>query len=759
MNSCKILFLSLMFCTSFHSAQIRETGIDEVSIQAYKKTKKKDNPAYAIMQEVWKRKKSNGLSRFQDYQFEEYEKVEVDLTNIDSAFTQKKVFRDLDFIFKYADTLDSPNRMALPLFFNETIYRNYGRNQPNNKESRKIIATKSSGFSQNDLVANTVKNLYKDINIYDNVLNFFNIGFISPIATDGFSAYDYQLLGEETVHGTDCYRIRYVPKRKDILSIYGVFYIAKESFAVVRATLKSSRNINVNFVNSFYNELEYDNPNDSIFLPKRNYQEIQLSVLGKKENAKSLTAKKTTLFSDYRFDVNIPDETFAPQNNSLSDTEFQKRDSYWQENRKEPLSATEENVYEMMAKLQAVPKFKTMMKVYEVVGSGYYNAFNAIDFGDIYSVIGYNEVEGFRLRIGARTYFSPNDSWRAAFYTAYGFRDRQIKYGAEYRAMFNRDNRLMAGVGTRRDILQLGAQLTTDEGIMTRSFASSGVLNSGDNFFLSSINQTSAFLAVDPFKNLTIRLDGTYQTIKSADPQKFSLDFYKNRAVESELVDSKLVLSLTAKPGAKFSQNGIDRHEHSTLSPTLSLKYTQGLAGVFNSDFQYSKLQFYYFQPILLKSFGRMLLNVEAGKNFSTVPLALQNVIPGNQSYSLIPNTFALLNYYEFVADQYVTFHGEHHFNGKLFSYLPVIKKLKLREVVFYRAAVGSLSKSSQLINATEQQLKAPQKPYYEYGFGIENIGFGNIRILRFDFNWRGNYRNEPETKNFGVKFGLQFYF
>ena len=759
MKFSRILLLSFLLCSLWSYSQEREASIDEVEIVVDKKMKKKDNPAYDILQEVWKRKKSNGLAQFQDYQYEEYEKVEIDLANIDSTFTQRKIFNKLDFAFKYADTLENSNQLALPIFFNETLYQNFGKNKPTKKEKREIIANKSSGFSDNDIMANTAKNLYKDINIYDNLLNFFNIGFTSPIAKDGFSVYDYQLLGEESINGTTCYRLKYAPKRKDLLSIYGVVYIAKETYSVVRATMKSSKNINVNFVNTFYNELEYDNPNDSIFLPKRNYQEIQLSVFGKKEKAKSIVAKKTTVFSDYLFDQNLSDEVFDQKYASLSDETFVKDDQFWIENRKENLSKTEANIYEMMTELQSVPKFKKAVKIYDVLATGYYNAFKAIDFGDIYSVIGVNEVEGFRLRVGARTKFSSNDLWRAAFYTAYGFRDHQVKYGAEFRNMFNRNNRFTIGIGTRRDVMQLGAQLTTDEGIMTRSFASSGVLNSGDNFFLSSVNQTSTFVAIDPFKNFTLRLDGTQQSIKSAIPDKFSLNYFKGNQLYSEVTDSKLVFSVTARPGAKFSQFGVDRYEHSTLAPTIVLKYTQGFEGVFNSDFKYSKLQFYYYQPILLKSFGRLVLNIEAGKNFQTVPLALQNIIPGNQTYNLIPNTFALLNYYEFVADQYATFNAEHHFNGKILSYIPLIKKLKLREVVFYRTAVGTLNESSKLINSSDLVLKAPTKPYYEYGFGIENIGFGNVRLLRLDFNWRGNYLQNPETKKFGIKFGLQFYF
>lgn len=759
MKYFRILVLIFILVPFFSFSQVRETAIDEVQIKLSKKTKKKDNPAYDILQEVWKRKKSNGLSQFKDYQYEEYEKIELDLANLDSTFTQRKIFNKVDFIFKYADTLDQSNQLSLPVYFNETLYKNFGKNNPAKKEKREILANKSSGLTSSDAMANTAKNLYKEIDIYDNVLNFFNIGFTSPIATDGFSTYDYQLLGEESVNGTESYRIRYAPKRKDVLSIYGVIYISKENYAVVSATLKSTKEINVNFVNSFYYELEFDNPNDSIFLPKKNYQEIQMSIFGKKEKSKSIIAKKTVIFSDYLFDQNLSDGVFEAKQTFLSDSEFIKDDDFWKEHRKEELSKTEANVYTMMDELHDVPQYKKAVKIYEVVSSGYYNAFDAIDFGDIYSIVGFNEVEGFRLRVGARTYFSANDMWRGAFYTAYGFRDQQVKYGAEFRKVFNRDNRFTLGVGTRRDVMQLGGQLTADEGIMTRSFASSGVLNSGDNFYLSSVNQTSAFVAIDPFKNFTVRLDATNQTTKSALPEKFSLDYYKNNQRYSEVNDSKLVLSLTTRPGAVFSQYGVDRYEHSTLAPTLVLKYTQGLEGVFGSDFNYSKLQFYYFQPILLKSFGRLLLNMEVGKNFNTVPLALQNIIPGNQSFNLMPNTFALLNYYEFVADQYATFQVEHHFNGKILSYIPLIKKLKLREVAFYRTAVGSLNASSIAINASNLILKAPKKPYYEYGFGIENIGFGNVRILRVDFNWRGNYLHNPETKKFGIKFGLQYYF
>ena len=721
---------------------------------------KKENPAYAIMQEVWKRKKTNGLANYKDYQFKNYEKIEIGLNNIDSTFRERKIFDELEFIFDYADSANYEKKLTLPVFFNETIYKTYGKNFPENKENKMIVANKFSGFNNNELIASTAKNQFKDINLYDNTLNFFNIGFPSPVGSEGFNTYDYEITDSLSVNGTESYMIKYSPKRKEVLAFQGNLYISRDTYNVVKATLKSTTNINVNFVNGIYMELEYDSPNDSIFLPKKTYTELEMSIFNKKKDSKGVLFKKTDIFSDYLFDQNFADSFLTDQNQTLSDLDLTKPDSFWEEEREEPLLESEKNVYKMVSELENVPKFKRIVKLVEILESGYINAWKAIDFGDIFSVYGNNEVEGDRIRLGARTYFSPNDMWRIEGYTAYGFKDQKFKYGFEGRYMFNRVNRATLGFGSRNDVMQLGAQLTTDDGIMTRSFASSSVFSSGTNASLSFVKQNNLFFSMEPVKNFEVRLDASTQNIKSANPQNFNLDFYKNNVLKSELTDFHTIFSLMATPGAKYSQYGVDRYAFTTLSPTFVLKFTHGFENVLAGDFDYNKLQFLYSQPIILGNLGRTVLNVEAGKNFNTVPLALQNIIPGNQSYFLAPNTFALLKYYEFVADAYSTMHVEHHFQGKLISFIPLINKLKLREIIFWRGAFGSLSEASKDINFENQLYSAPNEQiYYEYGFGFENIGFGNLKILRVDFNWRGNYLDRSDVSKFGVKFGLQMNF
>ncbi len=117
MNFIRIISLSIVLFCSELNAQIKEKSIESVDLKSTKKKlKKKENPAYEILQEVWKRKKSNGLGGYKDFQFEEYEKIEVDVTNIDSAFTKKKIFKGLDFMFQYADSTDNGNNLTLPIY-------------------------------------------------------------------------------------------------------------------------------------------------------------------------------------------------------------------------------------------------------------------------------------------------------------------------------------------------------------------------------------------------------------------------------------------------------------------------------------------------------------------------------------------------------------------------------------------------------------------------------------------------------------------
>ena len=718
------------------------------------KTSKKNNPALAILRKIWERKRKNGLKMFNQYQYEKYEKVEFDLNTIDSAFMKQKIFKGMEFVFNKIDTSKLTGKTYLPIFINESMYDVYGDNKLN-KEKAILKANKNSGLGNGDGVNTFIKDLYNDYDIYNNHLNFFDKSFTSPISTTGIDVYNYVLRDSAFVDKKWCYNIVFYPRRKNELTFKGDFWVNDSTFAIKTINMAVSKSANINWVKDIYIEQEFDVVNDSVFLLTRDYMMSDFA-LNKKEESKGVYGKRTTLFRNHKFNEEKPDKFYKEEVNYIDNAVFTKPDDYWEKNRFEKLNKDEVGVYKMLDTLKTVKKFKQMYSLVSVLGSGYINS-NNFDFGPIFSTFGFNVVEGVRLRVGGRTYFGPNDKWRLQGYTAYGFKDDKFKYGLSGKWMVDTKKRIIIEAGNRRDVEQIGASLTTTSDVLGRSYASSSVFSSGTNGKLTNINLSTVSVEIEAAKNLILKTGFSYRTLESASPT-FSLDYFSDdtyTTTKSAVKQSEVNLQVEYTPNKKTIGYGVERSIVDNPYSRFFVNYSQGFKGLLNSDFDYSKVQLYYKQPILIGPLGRTNLTMELGKTFGQVPLGLMSVIPGNQTYFIIGNTFSNLNFYEFVADRYATLQWEHNFQGRLLSRIPIMRKLNWREIIGARTVYGDISKENILLNASGLQYKAPTTPYFEYSVGIGNI----FKVFRIDASWRGNYRDIPGTNNFTIKGEFGFYF
>src|SRR5690554_1762615 len=729
-----------------------ENVIEAIQIVGGKQSKK-NNPAIDILRKIWERKRKNGLYMFDQYKFEKYEKIQFDLNNIDSTFTQKKLFKGMEFIFEQVDTSRITGKTYLPIFLNEALSEVYGDNQLNKKKEI-LTANKTSGFSGNQHVLAFVKDLYNEYDIYNNFITVFDKSFHSPISRYGIDAYNYVLADSTYIDNKWCYNIIYYPRRKGELTFKGDFWVNDSTFAIKKINMSVTQSANINWVKEIYIEQEFEVLNDSVFLLSRDHFMSDFAF-NKKDESKGVYGKRTTIYQNHLFNQEKPKDFYKEEVNYYDDAIYHRDDDFWNENRFESLSRDERGVYKMLDTLQTVKKFKRMYDLVSILGSGYIQIGN-FDYGPIFSSFGYNDVEGVRLRAGGRTYFGQNDLWRLEGYTAYGFNDNQFKYGISGKWLIDRESRLIISGGNRRDIEQIGASLTTTNDILGRSFASSAVFASGDNSKLTNVNLSNLMLEIEPVKHLTFKTAFSYRTLKSASPETFSLEYFdKDGNIQRKVTQSEINFMVDYTPGIKTIGYGVERSIVDNNYARIYLNYSQGLKGVFDSDFDYEKVQLYYKQPIVIGLLGRLFVTTEIGKTFGEIPLGLMSVIPGNQSYFVIQNNFNLLNYYEFVTDEYATLQLEHHFNGKLFSRIPYFRDLNLREIVGVKGVVGTISDQNRAINASGLNYLAPEKPYWEYHVGVGNI----FKVMRIDFSWRSNYRNLPDTNNWGVKIEFGFYF
>jgi len=720
------------------------------------KTSKKNNPALDILRKIWERRRKNGLKMFKQYEYEKYEKVEFDLNTIDSAFMNSKVFKGMEFVFDQIDTSHISGKTFLPIFINETLSDVYGDNEA--KKTKEITkANKNSGLGTGDGVNTFIKDLYADYDIYDNYLKFFDKDFVSPLSRTGINVYNYVLNDSMFIDNKWCYNIVYYPRRKNELTFKGDFWVNDTTFAIKKINLEASKSANINWVKEIYIEQEYEVLNDSVFLLKRDYMMSDFSF-SKKEESKGVYGKRTTLAKNHKFDIKKDEKFYKEEVNFYDNTVFNRPDDYWEANRFEALNKNEAGIYKMLDTLKEVPRFKRIYNLASILGSGYIEIPKwKMDFGPIFSTFGYNDVEGQRLRFGGRTYFGSNDTWRIQGYTAYGFKDNKFKYGISGKWMVDKKNRIILSAGNRRDVEQIGVSLTTSNDVLGRSFASSSFFSSGTNNKLTSVNLTTFGFEIEPIKNLTFQTNLSYRTLKSASDQ-FSLDYYTDATqttTKSEVKQSEINFVTEFTPKRRTVGYGVERLEVDNNYARIFLSYSQGLKGVLNSDFDYQKVQFYYRQPVLIGGFGRLFSTLELGKTFGQVPLGLMGVIPGNQSYFIIDNTYNLLDYYDFVADEYASLHFEHHFNGRLFSRVPLLRKLNWREIIGIKGVYGTVSDENRFINASGLVYRAPEDIYWEYHAGVGNI----FKVLRIDFAWRGSYLTIPDANKFTVKASFGFYF
>ncbi len=723
------------------------------------KQSKKDNPAIDILRKIWEKKHRNGLRMFDRYEYDKYEKIEFDLNTVDSAMINSRLFKGLEFMFDKLDTSRITGKTYLPMFLNETFSKVYGDNV-NKREKTDVLGNKSSGFSGNQAITAFVEDLYSDYNVYDNYLKFFDKSFTSPLSRTGVDTYNYVLSDSTFIDGKWCYNIIYYPRRPNELTFKGDFWVNDTTYAIKKINLQVTKSANINWVKEIYIEQDFEVVNDSVFLLKRDYMLSDFSF-SKKEESRGVYGKRTTVYDNHSFNNPRPAEFYRTHSDPYDPKVFDRDSIFWTNARLEGLSEDEQGIFELLDTLKTVPKFRTYYDIVSILGSGYVeiDKWN-IDLGDLYSTFGYNDAEGIRLRAGARTYFGQNDTWRLEGYMAYGFADRKFKHGFSGKFLLDCKSRLMLSGGHRRDIEQLGLSLSSTNDVMGRSIASSSLVTVGSNDRLTNINLSTLNLEVEPVRNFRVTVGASLRTLGSALPEVFSLDYLdptEPGGIASEIKQFDLVTNLIYTPGKRTIGYGVDRSDINDDHSTLILTYTEGIEGFLESDFDYRRLQFSYRQPWQLGGFGRLTGSVELGKTYGEVPLGLLSVIPGNQTLFSLYNVFPNLDFYEFVTDTYATVHLEHNFNGRIFSRIPLLRKLNLREIVGLRGAWGQLSEENIALSApTNIPLMAPEDHiYWEYSLGVGNI----FKILRIDFNFRGNYLDHPDARAFGVtgSFGFNF--
>lgn len=737
---------------------VLQTGfeLDEVLIvnKPKKRLKKKENPAYKIMKGIWANSKKNGLNLVETYEYKKYTSTEVGLNNMDQEFLKKLLKEDYDSIVSIIKQDKRNKRFYVPVFLNEKLETVYGDNTLD-KSLQLIQAEKEIGIQQDGFVFEQMSNMFQKMNVYGNSIQLLNKSFVSPLSAEGFASYDYVLQDSIVSNNRTKYRIYFFPRREGDLAFEGDFVVTDSIYAINSISMRVNPKINLNLVRNLYFEKKFIKKNDSVFLPKNNVYEADFTLLTKNEKEKGLYLKRTETFENYNFDSIRTPEFYDAKVVKYKQNQFKKSEKFWAENLPENINNSDtESVLE---NLKGNRKIKNITGLLRTISSGYFKISNFIEFGSVWSTFAVNDVEGFKVSAGFRSFKSLDDRFRVKGKLAYGFDDEQFKYLVDAKYLLTYKPRISVGLSYLNDTEQLGSRIIKSLGNTSAGFGTTSLFSRGENYFLSRVKKVSANVNVEVFRNFLVGLNYSNSHMESAAPDRFSIDYFdqENQNVKSYLVDNVAEMYVLYTPNRNIFGYGVERKPGTNLYPSFLLSFQKGLE-IGAGSTTYSKLLFSYNQPLKLGKFGILNNTIETGKIFGDAQLSVLSPVPANQTFSLVANTFSLLNYYDFVVDQFLVGHFEHHFNGYILNKIPLIKKLKLRSVMTFRGVVGNVSESNIAINRSSIIYNAPKELYYEYGFGIENIGFGNLRVFRVDCIWSSEFNNPNNSSpNFGVRLGM----
>ncbi len=730
--------------------QVIDFPMEQSSIELHefvvKADKKEENPAHKILRRVIANKKVNNREKLNAYQYETYNKIEFDLNNITEEYRNKRVFKPFQFVFDYIDTTESKD--FLPLFMVENISDYYFRKNP--KSQKEVIkATKVSGVT-NESISQFLGDMYQNMNIYNNYVTFFHKSFISPIADFGLFSYRYYLLDSAYLGKNWCYKIRFLPKRKHELTFMGDMWINDTTYAIKQIETTISEDANINFINEFSVEQQYEQVEKEVWMLTKEKLVVDFTLT---DNTIGLYGRKTTYYRN--FIINEPKEDefyFGAENIIVKDGANDMDDAYWDSTRYEDLTKQEKDIYAMVDTIKQVPAFRTYYDLIFMFTTGY-KEWGNFELGPYFTAYSFNPIEGNRFRIGGRTSNKFSTRIMPELYLAYGTRDNKFKYGGNFIYMLSKKPRMTLGASYKNDIEQLGQSSNAwrHDNIIASIFRRS------PNYELNGFEEYSGYYEKEWFQGLSNIFTFKHRTIW---PVGDTLEFVHQSSDGSlteinDITTTELSLYMRFAYKEKYVFYEFERSSLGTKYPIIQLQYTLGLKDVFQSDYDYHRLLLNISDKLQLSPLGYSEFSIEAGKVWGNLPFPLLTLHNGNETYYYDQMAFNLMNYYEFISDEYVSFSLTHRFNGLFLNKIPLLRKLKWREVVSGKAVYGHLNEKSRDILVFPKGLTGLSKPYIEAGVGIENI----LKIFRIDALWRLSYLDNPRITKFGIRTMFVFQF
>ena len=756
------------------SIQLAPTGIalNEVVVKpGRERYRRRDNPAVAFVKNVIERRNANDPRNHDYYSYDRYQKMVFAMNDYKPKKREDGKTGKFDFLEEFIDTLDVGTTI-LPISEKEHFETVYYRRDPHS-EKRLVKGNKSAGVDEvfsRDGIQQFLNEAFREVDIFRNNIPLFLQRFVSPLSSLGPTFYKYYLMDTLEIDGQKCMDLGFVPFNSESFGFTGHLYVTLDStYFVRRVLLNVPKDINLNFVSHMTIDQTFRREPDGTRLITKDDIRVNFKL---SEKSKGMFAQRLIVYSNHSFEPDTAQlAIFEQPAPSITLKEaYTQTDKFWEENRpQEGRRRNPNTVDKLMAKLRSIPIFYVTEKIVTILVSGYVpatkdEANNKFEFGPMNTTISGNAIEGARFRVGGTT--TPQFHKRLTLdgFAAYGVRDKKMKYDAlvEYSFIDRKQYRKEFPMHSIRfeymyDINKLGQQYmyTSKDNfllaIRRKRDTRATYLRKAELTYTREHYNGISYSAVLRNKREYATPYAVFDRI-NADGSLTSLDHYDMTELE---------LNFRYGYNEKFYQTRNNRIPITFDAWVFNLSHVMGWKGFLGSSYNYQRTDIGLQKRLWFSAFGYTDIILKAGKVWTKVPYPLLILPNANLSYTIQPEAYTNMNAMEFINDEYASWDVTYYMNGLLLNRIPLIKKLKWREVFCFRGLWGHLSdknnpaKSTGLFAFPEGSMTLGKAPYMEASVGIENI----FKFLRLDYVWRLNYRDNPDIQTHGVRCTMRIQF
>ena len=753
--------------------------LEEVVVKPKRqKYSRKNNPAVEMMKKVIAAKKTNNLANNDYYQYNRYQKITLSLNEVTPEMLDKGMYKKMPFLKDQIELCNETGKFILPLSVDETASQKIYRKSP--KSEKTIIkGINSNGindlFATGDMLNTALKDVFTDVDIYQDDIRLLQYPFISPISSsDAISFYKYYIMDTIQVESDKCFHLTFVPNNSQDFGFTGHLYVlADSSYLVKKCLLNLPAKSGVNFVDNMSIIQEFESlPNGDHVLTVDDMI-VEMKIV---KFAQGFQIRRMTRYSEFAFDE-LPDKLFKIKGDEKKEADAMMRDeNFWNEYRQVPLSEPENSMSLLVKRMEQLPGFQYIIFVLKAfvenfVETGSKEHPSKIDIGPVNTMISQNHIDGLRLRLSAQSTANLNPHLFVKGYYAYGFKDHRSKYMGEVEYSFDKKEYLP------REFPKHSITLSYQNDVMspTDKFMKTDKDNVFTSFKTTKVDQMSYV------KNLSLKYEKeTYFGLKTQielkrteDEPTGDLQYIRNdgqQTLVKKMNTMEASLLFRYAPGETYVNTKQRRLPISFDAPVFTLSHTMGFNDFLGGDYKYNFTELGVYKRFWFSSWGKIDLFVKGGIQWDKVPFPLLIMPAANQSYILQRETFNLINNMEFLNDRYASLDVSWDLNGKIFNRIPLLKRLKWREFIGFKMLYGQLTdKNNPNLNPNDPDLflfptrngqptsfaMDKKTPYMECSIGIHNI----FKILHVDYVRRLNYLDNPDINKWGFRFMVMMTF